>query len=58
MQIREVVVTGKEQVVLHAGELDDKPGTGELLLCLSTDSPRLRSVVWRSSTSIASEVIV
>ncbi|MFZ1755698.1 MAG: hypothetical protein WAU10_18245, partial [Caldilineaceae bacterium] len=32
MQIREVVVTGKEQVVLQTGELDERPGAGELLI--------------------------
>lgn len=32
MQIREVVVTGKEQVVLQKGELGENPGPGELLV--------------------------
>lgn len=32
MQIREVVVTGKEQVVLQTGVLDEQPGPGELLI--------------------------
>lgn len=32
MQIREVIVTGKEQVELQAGEIPDRPGPGELLI--------------------------